>query len=234
MLSSAQIPYSMFNITAAYNNNAFNFYFPSGPSSTSYTTYNIIIPDGFYTISDLNSYMQQYAISNGLYLIDSGGNYVYYISVQYNATYYANQLIAKLVPTSLPTGYTDPSNWIGYPTVSRTPYLEILSSSNFGTYLGFSTGQYGINQTGGLFQIITAFNTVSYTGYTSGSITGGVLFITNGTSFYTSIDSGNTWVNKYTLPSEYRFLKLIQQAKLQSLATVTDTQVKLCFPRTYK
>ena len=46
---------------------------------------------------------------------------VYYLSVQYNATYYANQIIAYTVPTSLPVSYSQPSNWVGYPTVSRTP-----------------------------------------------------------------------------------------------------------------
>jgi hypothetical protein len=145
MISTFQIPYSWYNITAKYNNNSFKLYFPT--STSTYTAFTVTIPDGFYTTTSLNAYIQQFCITNGLYLIDGGGNYVYYVSVQYNATYYANQLIAKLVPVSLPTGYTAPSNWIGYPTVSRTPYIEILSTSNFGTYLGFSVGTYGINQT---------------------------------------------------------------------------------------
>ena len=75
------------------------------------------------------------------------GNNVYYLSVQYNTTYYANQILAYTVPTSLPAGFTQPSNWVGYPTASRTPYIEILSNNTFGTFLGFSAGNYGINQT---------------------------------------------------------------------------------------
>jgi hypothetical protein len=70
MLSSAQIPYSIFNITSAYYNNKYNFFFPTGSTSLAYNTFNITIPDGFYTIESLNSFMQQYAISNGLYLIN--------------------------------------------------------------------------------------------------------------------------------------------------------------------
>ena len=58
-------------------------------------------------------------ITNGSYLKDSGGNNVYYLSVQYNTTYYANQTIAYAVPTSLPAGYTAPSNWAGYSTTSQ-------------------------------------------------------------------------------------------------------------------
>ncbi len=40
-----------------------------------------------------------------------------------------------------------PSNFAGYPTTSWTPYIEILSGSNFGTFLGFSTSNYGKDQT---------------------------------------------------------------------------------------
>ena len=50
--------------TFTYNNNAFDLYFPSCAGSSTYTTFNIVIPEGFYTIEDLNSYMQQYAIIN--------------------------------------------------------------------------------------------------------------------------------------------------------------------------
>ena len=77
MVSSAQIPYSIFNITNAYINNKFGFGFPTGALSTTYTMFAITIPDGFYTIEDLYSYMQQYAISNGLYLINNNGDNVY-------------------------------------------------------------------------------------------------------------------------------------------------------------
>ena len=61
--------------------------------------------------------------------------------------YYANQIIAYTVPTSLPIGYTASSNWVGYPIVSRTPYIEILSGSNFGNFIGFSVGNYGKDKT---------------------------------------------------------------------------------------
>jgi hypothetical protein len=50
MLSSARIPYSIFNTTSAYNNNNFTFFFPSGSTATTYSTQNITIPDGFYTL----------------------------------------------------------------------------------------------------------------------------------------------------------------------------------------
>ena len=65
----------------------------------------------------------------------------------FNPTYYANQIILKTIPTTLPAGYTAPSNWAGYPGTALTPYVEILSTNHFGKFLGFTAGNYGINST---------------------------------------------------------------------------------------
>jgi hypothetical protein len=144
MITSLQIPYSWFNITTRNNNNVFRFYWPTG--SATYNTFTITLPDGFYTTTSLNAYIQQFCVANGFYLIEnSTQNNLYYINVLFNDTYYANQIILKTVPTSLPTGFTAPPNWAGYPTVSRTPYVEILSTNHFGKFLGFTAGNYGIN-----------------------------------------------------------------------------------------
>jgi hypothetical protein len=115
-------------------------------ASTTYNTFTITLPDGFYTTTSLNAYIQQFCVANGFYLIEnSTQNYVYYINVLFNPTYYANQIILKTVPTVIPAGFTAPENWAGYPTVSRTPYVEILSTNHFGKFLGFTAGNYGIN-----------------------------------------------------------------------------------------
>lgn len=145
MLSSAQIPYSIFNITAAYNNNSFVLAFPTGAAVGSYTNFTVTIPDGFYTIPDLNSFMQQFAISNGLYLIDVIGEHVYYTPAFYvNPVSYAIQILLYTVPRSLPTGWTQPANWIGYSTYTadRTPHIHISANNNFDDYIGFTPGQY--------------------------------------------------------------------------------------------
>lgn len=144
MLSSAQIPYSIFNITAAYGNNTFRLAFPTGATVGTYTNKDIVIPDGFYTIEDFNSYIQQYCITQGLYLIDANGDNVYFIAFYVNPTSYAIQLLLYLVPRSLPVGFTQPSNWIGYSTYTadRTPHIHIPPASNFGDYIGFNNGQY--------------------------------------------------------------------------------------------
>ena len=146
MITSLQIPYSWFNITARNNNNSFRFYWPT--ASATYNTLTINLPDGFYTTTSLNAFIQQFCVSNGFYLIEnSTQNYLYYINVLFNPTYYANQIILKPVPTVIPAGFTAPPNWAGYPTVSRTPYVEILSTNHFGKFLGFTAGNYGILST---------------------------------------------------------------------------------------
>jgi hypothetical protein len=148
MITSLQIPYSWFNITARNNNNSFRFYWPT--ASATYNTLTINLPDGFYTTTSLNAYIQQFCVANGFYLIEnSTQNYLYYINVLFNPTYYANQIILKPVPTVIPAGFTAPPNWAGYPTVSRTPYVEILSTNHFGKFLGFTAGNYGILSTAG-------------------------------------------------------------------------------------
>lgn len=144
MLSSAQIPYSIFNITSAYNNNSFSFHFPTGAGVGTYTNFTISIPDGFYTIDDLNSFVEQFCISNGLYLIDNNGNNVYYINFSVNQVSYAIQILLYLVPRSLPTGWTIPAGFIGFSTYTadRTPHIVISSTNKFNEYIGFLAGQY--------------------------------------------------------------------------------------------
>ena len=77
MVANVQIPYSFYNITLAYNNNSFQFSFPTG--SYGFTTSTITIPDGFYTTTSLNYYLQQWMISNGYYLINGSSQNVSFI-----------------------------------------------------------------------------------------------------------------------------------------------------------
>lgn len=117
-------------------------------SASIYRLFNVSLPDGFYTTTSLNAFIQSFCVTNGFYLIEnSTQNYIYYINVLFNPTYYANQIILKTIPTTLPAGYTAPSNWAGYPGLAVTPYVEILSTNHFGKFLGFTEGNYGINST---------------------------------------------------------------------------------------
>ncbi len=137
-LGNVNIYYSWQNITAANNNNSYQIIWPVGASTQTFT---LTMPNGFYQVSDLNSYLQSFCISNGLYLINSSGQYVYYLEWVQNSTYYSIQLNAYPVPTSLPAGFSAPSNWVGYPTTDYTPQVVILNN-NFTSIVGLSSGTY--------------------------------------------------------------------------------------------
>ncbi|DBA01705.1 TPA: hypothetical protein N0F65_010356 [Lagenidium giganteum] len=95
-------------------NNTFNVIWPTAATTTTYT---ITLPDGTYTASDLNAYLQYWSIQNNLYLINK-----------------PRELTIKNL-----TGYTAAS---GFPTMlasSYTPQLQI-SNSGFGSIVDFSVG----------------------------------------------------------------------------------------------
>ena len=69
-ISQITIPYSWFNINQNFYNNAtlqYRWYYGAGL----YNTYTVVFPSGFYTISDLNNYLQQYMISQNQYFYNS-------------------------------------------------------------------------------------------------------------------------------------------------------------------
>jgi hypothetical protein len=143
-ISAAQVPYSWYNVSYFYQNTDFNIIFPRGAGLT--TTVNISLPDGFYTVDDINSYIRQKCIENNWYLINSSGNYVYYIDLSYNISAYKIELLTFLVPTSLPVGWVDPG-WgggtagSGLPTVTRCTQFVVLDN-NFKILIGFNPGTY--------------------------------------------------------------------------------------------
>ena len=133
-LSSMFLYYSWFSITEDYGNNKFTIIINS-------TSYNAVIPDGYYSIEDLEKYIQHFCIQNGLYLRNSNNEYVYYISLSNNPTRYRFQLHLTVLPTSLPTGWSeDPINPFPFPATSVTMQLEI--NDLFGKIIGFTAGTY--------------------------------------------------------------------------------------------
>ena len=134
-VAQATIPYSWFNITTT---QTITVTWPSGPTNFTWT-----IPAGYYTVADLNLLLQTFCITNNLYLINGSGVYVYYLAFYTNATYYKVQLIAQVVPTSLPSGYSAPSGFAGYPPFPTTPTITLSStSSTFNSIIGFAPGTF--------------------------------------------------------------------------------------------
>lgn len=145
-IGTLSIPYAFFNITVANNNNTFNFISWTG------TVYPIILPDGFYTQTDIQQYLQTFFLNNNLYLTNSQGDPVFFLYITINQTYYANQLLVYNVPTSAefqPTvvgnayyGWTAPAGFVFPTPTTKAPALQVLNN-NFQQYLGFNAGTYG-------------------------------------------------------------------------------------------
>jgi hypothetical protein len=169
-ISNITIPFSWFNISKSYYNNAtISYKFPNGSSNN---TYSFTFPDGYYNISDLNFYLQQYMITQNQYFYNSTTlNNLYFIQIITNITYYSNQLIINPVPISLPNGYSLPpsvyingvtyngfnnnstTNYLGstglinyYPNSQTTSQIIIpsytSSTGSIGSILGFLAGTY--------------------------------------------------------------------------------------------
>ena len=130
-VSSITMFYSWFNISTALNNNTFSYTW-----GNSGLTYKITFPDGLYDIPSINAYFQYICIQNGTYLIN-GSQYAYYGEFVLNPTRYAVQFNSYEIPTALPTGYTAPSNFVGYPTLPSNLFITITSLFNL--IIGFST-----------------------------------------------------------------------------------------------
>jgi len=119
-------------------NNTFSISFPTG--TTTYTTVSVSIPlnKNFESVAELDNFLKTVMIANGMYLINSTtGDYLYWMTIIANPTDYGVSLVETLVPTSLPSGYTAPSGFIGYPSVSRTMKLN-TDSSQFNLLIGFA------------------------------------------------------------------------------------------------
>jgi hypothetical protein len=134
-VSQITMYYAWFNITSNYQNNSFTYTWTVGGVTTTYT---INIPDGLYNITDINSFCQWTMINNGHYLIDGAGSNVYYFELLVNPNRYAIQLNTFQVPTSLPTGYTQPANFAGYPTQTFNPIVTF--PANFNKIVGYTAG----------------------------------------------------------------------------------------------
>lgn len=132
-LSNVFMWYSWFNISAELGNNTFSYIWYG-------TTYPIVVPDGNYTIAQLNAYLQFEMIQNNHYLIETAtGQYVYFLEITYNDPLYRVELKTYPVPVVL-TGFTAPPGWVIPPT-SETPQF-VIPATNIRLYSGFDAGTY--------------------------------------------------------------------------------------------
>ena len=132
---------STFNISASRGNNTVTFVWPSAtPVTTTFT-----IPDGYYSASDLNSFLQSQMYSNNFYTTSNNGtNVIYFYEIVQNSVRYSIQLNSYYVPTSANAttlGYSQPSGatW-AYPASNKTPQLTFGTA--FGSLIGMTAQTY--------------------------------------------------------------------------------------------
>lgn len=133
-ISQSTIPYAWYNISAAYGNNTFSLIIPTGATNFGI---NVTLPDGFYSINDIQNYIQQVCITNKVYFITSTGSYVYPVFLSYSSTYYKVQLILSAYPNAadLATlGYTQP---VGAPALPTATTTTGFNTGTLGGILGF-------------------------------------------------------------------------------------------------
>ena len=137
-ISSISQYFSVFNITSTYNNNSFSYVWFDGQ------TYSVDIPNGYYSLSDINEYLEYTMILNGHYMLDSSGDAVYFLSMEINQTYYGVQLYSYQLDTTIQSAnsYTLPSSatWT-VPTVATNAQFY-FPSNNFYQIVGFSQDYY--------------------------------------------------------------------------------------------
>lgn len=136
-LETIDMFFSWYNITSDYNNNSFQIIFPT---STTPDTYTVTITDGYYNVDALNAFLEQFLVSNNLYLVNDAGKYIYYLQIIENPSAYAVQLVSYPVPTSLPSGWSNPGG-MTFPATASTPQF-VITANNFTTLSGFTAGTY--------------------------------------------------------------------------------------------
>lgn len=143
-LSSVNMYYCWTNINSTpLANNTYTYTWRVGSTDT---TYQVVMADGIYQVFDINTYFQFVMINNGHYLINPAGQYVFYAEWVLNTVSYTVQMNTYPVPTSLPSGWTQPSNFAGFPAVNYNSVVKI--TSNFNAIVGFPAVFTSVNNQG--------------------------------------------------------------------------------------
>lgn len=124
---------SFYNVSTEYNNNQISIKWLG-------VTYNFILPNGYYSVADLDLFIQNQCFVNNLYLTDGEIN-MYFIQMKINPVRYGTEINCLLIPSVLPQTYTIPANatW-NLPITGETP--QIFFNASFGKLIGFSGNQY--------------------------------------------------------------------------------------------
>lgn len=148
-LASINMYYAWTNISAAQGNNVIQyFWFANGTTNYS-AAYTVTIPDGIWNISDINDFIHSTMVSNSHYLLDSNGNYVYFLQLSVNLNLYCTQFDSFTIPTAAQLaglGYTNPAS-CPLPSAASNPVFYVPPAttglvSSMPEILGVPSGVY--------------------------------------------------------------------------------------------
>ena len=146
---------SFYNISQKqYNNSNITFTWFDG------TVYNWIIPDGYYSVGDLNIWLQSQFLINNLYCTNSSNSQnIFFVAFKINSVLYKNEIDTNYVPSSTNAslfGYVKPIgvSW-NFPSVNTCititinlglqKYFGITDRLNFGPIIPVQNVQYVSN-----------------------------------------------------------------------------------------
>jgi len=158
-LANLAMTNSTYNISAARGNNSVSISWPTIELKTgaklvnfkiltyvywdaTYNDYTFYFPDGYYTISQLNAYLQQQMFNQGLYLTaNNAAQVVYFFAINTITSQYAVQVQAFNFPTAddatklgyaTPTGNIPSGSIVGLSgALAGTTYANAGSAKNF-------------------------------------------------------------------------------------------------------
>jgi hypothetical protein len=236
-ISSIIIPYSWYNITAAYGNNTFSLKIPTTDGVTN-TTINVTIPDGFYTVAGINAYIQSVLIANNVgYLVNGSAQNVYYIEIVANSNLGTAQINSYVVPNALPAGWSNPATWALPNAGTRVPQI-VINNAKFGTLIGFTNATYPAVQTQAGTYSITSNEMPQISPVSSLTVSCSLInnILSSPSNIIASIPITNTfggqiifepnqfiWVS--ILDGSYPYFSLTFTDQSNQLITLTDTNV---------
>jgi hypothetical protein len=151
-VQSIQINYCWDSINANIYNNA-NFSYQWYNNTTGdYDSFQVVLPDGLWSIADINGYLQYTMIQNNHYSVDTAtGNNVYYINMEINSVLYAVQVntypILPTAPLGITYQFTAPTEQFNPMITFPANFCNIVgyaanfttTQSNAGTILSFTS-----------------------------------------------------------------------------------------------
>ena len=153
-VSNMMLYYSWFNISAANQNNFFQYTWWDENGDLTQVV-DVFIPDGYYSVQTLNEFFISVMTQNGHYLIveQDTSRFVYFLELLSNSTYYSTEIrlsslsglknmsIASHTPAPGNDLFLTPTGWsLPQKDYYEMPQLLIPANNKFGELIGFNAG----------------------------------------------------------------------------------------------